>query len=289
MRMLINVLKGTVIGIANAIPGVSGGTMMVSMGVYDKVIDSVTGLFSHFKESVKTLFPYLLGMLIGIAGLSFGITYMLQNFPFQTSLLFIGLILGGLPPLVSHINKEGSFFKNIRIVHVVLFLLAFGLIIGLQILGKGSYANQVLVLNPQTIVVLFLIGILAAATMVIPGVSGSMILMILGYYYPVLNAIKEFIKALATFEVNKMLQTAGLLVPFGIGVLVGIFAIAKAVDLLLLHFETHTYSVIFGLVIASPVAIFLCNGIGSMTLLSIVTGILCLAAGLTIAWFLGRE
>ncbi len=97
MSFIIKILKGVVIGIANVIPGVSGGTMMVSMGIYDKIIGSVNNLFKDFKKSIMTLLPYLIGMLIGIAGFSVSVEWLFSNFPLQTALCFVGLISGGLP------------------------------------------------------------------------------------------------------------------------------------------------------------------------------------------------
>ena len=91
MKLLNQVLRGVVIGIANIIPGVSGGTMMVSMGIYDTLIHCITHLFSEFKQSVKTLWPYLVGMLIGIFALASVLTYCFTHFPLPTSTTFIGL------------------------------------------------------------------------------------------------------------------------------------------------------------------------------------------------------
>ncbi len=284
MKFIIECLKGIVIGIANAIPGVSGGTMMVSMGIYDKMIESVTGIFKQFKKSVLTLLPYMIGMVIGIVGLSFSITFLLDKYPFQTSLLFIGLILGGLPMLTSHVNR-----KSIRIMHVIIFLCTFALIIVLQIIGKGSYSDTIIQLSTVQVIKLFFVGVVAAATMVIPGVSGSMILMLLGYYYPVLSLIKDFIGALVTFNVPELLRTSGALIPFGIGVIIGIFAIAKLIEILLKRFESYTYCGILGLVAASPVAILMSNKIHSLSFGTVTIGIIALAIGLLIAHMLGKE
>ena len=97
MGFFKDILRGVMIGVANIIPGVSGGTMMVSMGIYDKIIGAVNNIFKEWKQSLKTLLPYAIGMLLGIAGLSFCITYFFEHFPLQTAFLFIGLIFGGLP------------------------------------------------------------------------------------------------------------------------------------------------------------------------------------------------
>ena len=113
MEFLRALLQGVIIGIANVIPGVSGGTMMVSMGVYDTLIGCITGLFRHFGKSVKTLLPYALGMLAGIVALASVLTYLFANYPLPTSTAFIGLILGdlmmvALDPRITFAKKGGS-------------------------------------------------------------------------------------------------------------------------------------------------------------------------------------
>ena len=97
--MLKNICKGMIIGLANIIPGVSGGTLAVSMGIYDKLIHCVTHLFKEFKQSLIFLFPIFIGMGLAIVGSAFGISYLFVNYPLQTNLLFTGLILGSLPPI----------------------------------------------------------------------------------------------------------------------------------------------------------------------------------------------
>ena len=111
--MIKNVLKGMVIGIANIIPGVSGGTMMVAMGIYDKLIHCITHLFSEFKKNVLFLAPIAVGMALAIVGSSFTIEKMFESFPFQTSLLFVGLVVGGLPAMWKNVKgKENAGFHS---------------------------------------------------------------------------------------------------------------------------------------------------------------------------------
>lgn len=208
VNFIFDILKGIMIGIANAIPGVSGGTMMVSMGIYDKIIQSVTGIFKHLKESVLTLFPYIIGMGVGIAGLSYGIKYLLGNFPFQTSMLFIGLILGGLPILFSHVKGKSMDFSKI-----IIFCLFFAAIILLQMTGGKENPDYTIQVSFAEVIKLFGIGVIAAATMVIPGVSGSMILMLLGYYYPIITTVTEFIGALKNFDMGGIMRVCSILIP----------------------------------------------------------------------------
>jgi putative membrane protein len=125
--------------------------------------------------------------------------------------------------------------------------------------------------------------------MVIPGVSGSMILLILGYYNPIIETINKFIRALSPFNMNVLLSQAGILIPFGIGVVIGIFAIAKLIEFLLSRFEKKTYFSILGLVLASPAAIYMGIGVGVITVASVVVSVITFSIGFAVAFFLGKE
>ncbi|MCR5215437.1 MAG: DUF368 domain-containing protein [Lachnospiraceae bacterium] len=285
-EFLKDVAKGAVMGVANIIPGVSGGTMAVSMGIYDKLITSVTHLFQSFKKSVMTLLPIVIGMLVGIVGLSFVIEYLFGSFPFETNLLFIGLIIGGLPMIVK--NVKGAKFS---ISYAIAFLLFFVLVVGMALLGEVDGAAKEVVLNPWNLIILFLIGIIAAATMIIPGVSGSMVLMLLGYYNTIINAITDLVRALKDFDMAGILHQCGILIPFGIGVLLGIFTIAKLIEILFAKAPVLTFWAIIGLIVASPFAIVLMNReiFLHFSFVHVVFGVIALAIGFVIAMFLGKE
>lgn len=281
--MIKDILKGIVIGVANIIPGVSGGTMMVSMGIYDKLIHSITHLFSEFKKSVKFLFPILIGMAIALIVVSFGIKYMFANFPLQTNLLFIGLIVGGLPAIWKKVKG-----KKVKVGHILACIIFFAVVAGLAAMGETEGAAADLSLNFFSVIKLFLVGIVASATMVIPGVSGSMMLLLMGYYHPIIETITNFITALVSFDMQGILQGIGVLLPFGIGVIIGIFAIAKLIEIIFEKFPLYAYWAIVGLIIASPVAILLLSTMGTITVLSVVTGILAFGVGFAIAMKLGE-
>ncbi len=280
--MIKNILKGIVIGLANVIPGVSGGTMMVSMGIYDKLIHCITHLFSELKKSIQFLLPIFIGLGIAVVVVPFGIEFLFVQYPFQTNLLFIGLIIGGLPAVWRKVKGN-----SIKVGHIAACLLFFALVAGLALVGDTEGASADLSFSLVSVIKLFGVGIIASATMVIPGVSGSMMLLLLGYYHPVLETITNFIKAALAFDINGILAGMGVLVPFGIGVVVGIFAIAKLIEVIFERFPMYAYWAIIGLIISSPVAILLVSGLGTITVISIVTGIVALGAGFVIALKLG--
>lgn len=283
MKFLFDILRGSAIGIANIIPGVSGGTLAVSMGIYDKIINSVTGLFRHFKKSVITLLPYGIGMILGLLGLSFIIEFLFARYPLPTVLLFIGLILGGVPALWQRIKGP-----KIGAIGILIFVLFFVLLVMLPIIAGEERTDLVLTPDVITIIKLFFVGVIASATMVIPGVSGSMILMSLGYYAPILSSITNFVRAVLDFNISAALAECALLVPFGIGVLVGIFAIAKLIEFLLARFQTYTYCAVLGLVAASPISIFTAFKMPAPSILILVISPIALIAGFAAAYFLGK-
>ena len=278
------ILKGVMMGVANIIPGVSGGTMAVSMGIYDKIIHAATHIISEFKKSMKLLLPIVVGMLIGIVVLARILEYMFARVPFQTNMLFVGLIVGGLPAITKKVKG-----KTIRLGHILVCVLFFAVVAGLAMLGEQEGTAADLSFNVVNIVRLFGVGIVVSATMVIPGVSGSMMLMLMGYYNPVLNTINDFIDSLVGFNVPGILDGCKVLVPFGIGVVVGIVAIAKLIEIIFQKFPEHAYWAIIGLIVASPVAIFLMNNMGVITVVSVLTGVVSLAVGVFISLKLGEE
>ena len=283
MKFVLEMLRGMVIGLANIIPGVSGGTMMVSMGIYDTLIHCITHLFKEFKKSILTLLPYAVGMVLAIGGLSFALKWAFAVYPLPTNTLFIGLILGGLPAILRQVKgkKKGA-------VGAVLFVVFFALIIVMQIFQSEHVAT--ITLSFGEVIKLFVLGAVASATMVIPGVSGSMILKLLGYYEPVVTvAIPGLISGLAHGEWAAVGANVGILLPFGLGIVVGIFAIAKLIEVLLARWEGQTYCAILGLVTASPVAILMATEMVNLSWTTLIISLLTFAIGFYIAWRLGGK
>lgn len=282
MELVKKILRGMIIGVANVIPGVSGGTMMVSMGIYDTIILCITHLFSQFKKSVKTLLPYLLGMLLGIFALASLLGFLFDHYPLPTNTAFIGLILGGLSPLMRKIER-----KKINFGCVIAFAAFFGLIIWMACMGPVQNAESV-TMSAGQILILLVMGAIASATMIIPGVSGSMVLMLLGYYTPVINALNSFKTAVFSADFAAMVQPLLVLLPFGIGVVAGIFGVAKAIEWLIQRFPTLTYCGVLGLVLASPVAILIRADLAGTTIGMAIISAITFAVGFVGAWLLDK-
>ena len=282
--MIKNILKGMLIGIANIIPGVSGGTMAVSMGIYDRLISCISHPFKDLKNNVLFLIPIALGMGLAIVASAFGIDYLFETFPLQTNLLFIGLILGSLPAIYKKVK-----YSALRIGQILAAVIFFGLVVGMAMLNGANGSSVQLEVNFISLLKLFFIGVIASATMVIPGVSGSMMLLLLGYYNPILDTIKELFRAVIGFNFEKIFTEVLLLSPFGIGVLVGMVAIAKVIEVIFAQFPMYAYWAIIGLLFASPVAILLVGTFKEITVLGIITGIAAFGGGLFISGRLGEN
>ncbi|EOS36187.1 hypothetical protein C804_00708 [Lachnospiraceae bacterium A4] len=282
-EFIVNILRGMVIGIANVIPGVSGGTMMVSMGIYDRLILVLTHFIKRMKEAIALLVPIGIGMLLSIAIFAKIFSEVLfPRFPLQTNLFFIGLILGGLPVIYGKVKGN-----SIKIPQILAFVLFFVMVVGFALVGEGGDASADISFSVVNVIKLFGVGIIAAATMVIPGVSGSMIMMILGYYNTIIDTINDFINALKNFDITAMLETFVVLVPFGIGVVVGVVAVAKLIEFMLKKYPLVTYWAIIGLIVASPFAILIMMQVGAIGIVEILTGVVLLAVGFLISLKLG--
>lgn len=278
--MLKIIFVGVLIGTASVMPGVSGGTMAVAMGIYDKLIYAFTHLLKDFNKSIRVLMPVAIGMAIGTVGLSFIIEILFDVIPFQTNLLFIGLIIGGLPGIWKKMNPV-IFTKR----HIIAFLITLLIVIFMAFMGDATENSVNFEPGLIQMIEIFAIGLLASATMVIPGVSGSMLLILLGYYTPLIQYINDFIRAALALDISKALSTLNVLIPFGIGIFIGAIVISKLVEIIFSRFPNIAYSIIIGLIVATPIAIIGMNKCYPNSIFTLITGILALAFGL---WATGK-
>lgn len=281
MKNIILAIKGFFIGLANVIPGVSGGTLALTLGIYEKLIECISHFFKNLKENIKFILPIGIGAVIAILSLSHLISFCLDNYVLPTILFFIGAILGGLPMLIKKVSGH-----KITISNIIIFLITSGIIILLLFLNSEtevSFQNM----NIIDYLLLFVVGVVASATMVIPGVSGSAVLMTIGYYKPILNIVKNLT------DFSSLGSNLAILIPFGLGVLVGILLIAKILEFLFKNFEVKTYYGVLGFIVASIIAILYQNLVVNssfvFTVPSLIIGIILFTLGFVIAYKLGDK
>lgn len=275
---LILVAKGFVIGIADIIPGVSGGTLAITLGIYERLIKAISHFFTNLKENIKFLVPIAVGAVLSLLILSNVIGYALDHYPIPTTLLFVGLIFGGVPLLYRHVKTEKKSGSNLLI-----FFITFAIVTIFAFLKEGNFSVDLSNLNLFGYILLFIVGMVAAATMVIPGISGSFMLMLLGYYQPIINTIRN----LTRFD--DLTKSFMILIPFGIGVLVGIVLIAKLIEFLLEKYEVKTYFGILGFVLASVLTLIYGLFGNSFDIVQILIGVVTFFIGSIVAYKLGDE
>lgn len=404
LNWIVAVLKGTLVGLAIVIPGVSGGSMLLAIGVYEDAVSITSKDKARRRAAIKKLIPYAVGIVLGVVALSFVVTWLLANFEFLTILLFSGLILGSLPMLFKNIrgHKVKPGYILVALVMIALMVLlpylnsntsesfkklsaADTLSVGERVVLTESGEDTLTVHNGDTSVSVWeiksaggtfgkpsdgyqlrsgadkklflqlsggafltvekenasvfdlqmnadgtltitardsgealtspayravdalhngvwsallalLLGFIAAGTMIVPGISGSMVMLVLGYYYSVMTHLKSAVVCLFTLNFAQMGPHLLVLIPFGIGIILGLLIVSKAIRWLLDKHPTPTYYGILALMLASPYAIFLkakCFGPAFGANLAqwwfIPAAVLCLAAGFVVSYYMSKK
>lgn len=274
---LLYIIKGFFFGVANIIPGVSGGTIAITMGIYEEMISSISGFLKNPKKSIMYLLPIGIGAVLSILLMSKVISFCLDRFPAPTNLFFIGLIVGGIPLLIRKV--KGAKFNP---TNAFLLLLTFSIIMFMTFSDGGGSNMDLSNVTFGKMILLFIVGMIAAGCMVIPGISGSFVLMLLGAYKPVISVIGD----LTNF--SNLGHNLSILIPFGIGVVVGIILIAKILEFLFNKYEVSTYYAILGFILASVIALAVTVIGVHASVIEIIVGIVLFAVGSTIGYKLGE-
>lgn len=234
--------------LADSVPGVSGGTIAFLLGFYDKFIgslnDIISGTKEEKKESVKFLLKIGIGWIVGMALAILFITAVFENHIYQISSLFIGFIIFAIPIIVKEEKEclKGKYFPIIFEILGIIFVCAISYFSGTTLFSDGINlaAGK---FNAGVGIMLFVAGVVAISAMVLPGISGSTVLMIFGLYVPITTAIKDVL--------HLKFEYVPALVIFGIGVIVGALAVVKLIKKLLEFFRAHTVHFIIGMMIGS--------------------------------------
>ncbi|MBD3426000.1 MAG: DUF368 domain-containing protein [Candidatus Omnitrophica bacterium] len=241
---LVLLLKGGGIGIANIIPGVSGGTIAVVLGIYDRLIEAISKFFERPEkrgEYVLLLFRVFFGAVVAVGLLAKVMDVLLKEYFHETMFLFMGLILGGIPSVV---RSHGD--MKIRTSRILAFIVGMILVLGISLIGEAKGQGQVMSLsNIEGVgpyLMLLIGGFFAGGAMIVPGVSGSFILVLLGQYAVVIAAIKDF-----------ALKPIGAV---SLGAIAGIIIFSRIIEFCLERIPSKTYYFILGLIFASFYKIF---------------------------------
>lgn len=298
MNMLFTFLKGIIVGMCNVIPGVSGGTVIVIFDIYEEFLSILSFNLKKTFKNWRFVLPIFLGIVFGILLFSKLIDFLYGNFPTQTNYCFSGLIIGSVPLLFGYTfgkNKKQSEnqkksdgdsenpSKLGRLSSIICVLVGFAVIFSFYILKqkfdvKPENFSTLPTFTFKLAILLFVAGILGSVAMIVPGISGSLIILIMGVYPIIMTAISSI------FVPEEFVHALILLLPCGLGIIIGLFGGAYLIKLLLRKFQNQTYAFILGLIVGSVVNVFpgfneidsFGKGLGS---------VISLLAGIALAYF----
>ena len=264
MNFIKNFFKGVAISISQIVPGVSGGTIAMILGIYDKLLHSVNNIFKDFKNQYRILLQVGIGAVVGILLFSNIVKTLFDNYPIPIGYLFIGVILGGAPLMYRKATVKGINKKS-------LLYLVLGILIVLMMGSPNNDASAIITsLNLFNFIWLFIGGVVVAVALILPGISGSFMLYILGLYNTVITAVVKF--------------NIPILIPIVLGGIVGTLLTARIIEVLLNKFPEQTYILIFGFILGSVFSVF--PGVdGLSTLIGIILGII----GFIFTYYISRN
>lgn len=255
-----NIYRGILMGISDLIPGVSGGTIAFILGIYDRLLESISGFFSRdWKKYLGFLVPLGTGIVITLLLFSRVIEYLLEQHYEATQFFFMGLIIGVIP----YIMKQAEVKKNFTVRHLIILVVIGAALAATAFIPTEEDLAPITSLTLPIFFLLFFSGWLASMAMLLPGISGSFILLLLGVYSTAINA-------LSTLNIPIALA-------IGAGVIVGFIISSKAIQYLLEHFTYVTYAAIIGLILGSLFVVFPGFSADSTTL---ITSLITFALGL---------
>lgn len=259
-----NFFKGFIVGIGKIIPGVSGAMLAISMGIYDKAIECICNIKNNKKESIKYLVPIGLGIILSIVFFSKVISLALARFYIITMFFFVGLIIGGIPSVMGRVCKKDYY---IVIISFVVFLLM-----------SISNIDNIYVIKDNFVdfIVFFVSGIIEAVGTVVPGISSTALLMIMGTYNSVIDAIGNF-------------NNIKILIPFGVGVVTGVLITVKIINYLFKKCENKVYAFVLGVLLSSIVLLIVQTFRYGVNVFSLIFGIVFMVFGIFISSFLEEK
>ena len=235
---MINILKGIVIGMGIVIPGVSGSVIAILLGVYEKVLSILNNFVSDKKNNILYLSKISIGVLIGMSIFGNIILFLMKKCNVLISFIFVSLILGSIPSLINEIKKQNKKFnKKLFFITLILSFMMFYLG-NIDILQLDNYSGSI-----KSILLLVLGGFLFIAGKIIPGISSSFFMMILGLY----NYVLMFMSNPFNFTIYEYIE----FIPFVIGCIIGFIVLIKFINNCLNKKFEQTYSCIIGFVAGS--------------------------------------
>ena len=272
-------LTGMAIGTAIIVPGISGGTIALIFGAFQRIVDAVDNLFTKkFWSSLLILLPFLIGSIIAVAALVFPFQLAFKYCLFSIVCLFAGFILGSIPRITEELKGQETTKKNI--IQLIIGFLIAGIIGVFSVIFLFNEKIDLLFVDRPLYLylIIFIVGIFSSSGLIVPGFSGSMLLMIIGFYEPILKLV-DF----SNFGPNVLLGFV-----FALGVLVGFIILSKLMNSLFEKHRISTLYVVIGFIFGSLISIFVNSKMFSyigagLSLLDCILGPVLLGVGLLLS------
>jgi len=245
--MIKKILQGMLVGIGAILPGVSGGMIAAAFNIYSLLIEALNKVTQTPIKAILSIWEYLVGVLLGVLFGFLIIAYVFYLIPVPATLLFIGLILGGLPEIYKLSENKQKKYTPIIIVSIT-FLLMMSLTVFAPYLARPD-ASQ------TNFILWIIVGALLATSLIIPGLSGSMLMLIIGYFGPLILLGKNLIESILTINFDLFVANIFQLGFVALGVVVTFLMLGKVFHLILNKYPKTFYQVILGIIIAAPINI----------------------------------
>lgn len=266
-------IKGLIIGIGKVMPGVSGALLAINFKVYDRIVESLVNFFSDWKKNLRFLVELGLGIIIAIILFSNGIRYLLNNYNFLMMMLFMGLIGGGSYNYIRRVSYERREYKYI------LFIV--GLLIGVSFMGQMD--SYVISNNFNDNIMLFLGGIIEVFTSIIPGISGTAIMMIIGIYDMVLMLVGKI------YDISYVINNINIYISYGLGIIISFILGTLLINYLLKKRKRLMEIMIGSFSIYSILMMGVMTFSKRASVIEIILGIMLMVVGIVIGFIMDNE
>lgn len=247
MNHLLKIIKGSLVGLGSILPGISGSMVATILNIYQDLITALNQFTKHPIKAILSVWQYIVGVALGyLIGFLF-IKILFDNFPIPFTLLFIGFILGSIPSVTKETkNQKKSWGHYLTMILAILLMILF-----LFVQEASASAS-----DWTYYLVVFVIGLITAASLITPGLSAATLLMALGYFHLLIGLVDDVAVAIVTFNISGIASSLPMLLILALGVLVGMIVMGKLMYQILIHYRLYFYMAVLGIIIISPFNIF---------------------------------
>ena len=268
------IIKGFIIGLGKILPGVSGAMLSISLGIYEQIIESISNLRKNIIKNSKFLSKVGLGIILSITLTSKIIVKCINTCYLPTMLLFIGMILGGLPNLIKITPIKKLHITVISIIMILLFI---------TLKDINIINNHIIEYTIFEILKLIGIGIIDAISSIVPGISGTAILMMLGYYNVILDSFATIL------DITKINHNIFILIPFGIGFIIGTILISKIICMIIKKRKNIINLIVIVFTIFTTIFLLKKTLTTNFTCIQLIIGIILFMIGMKISIYLDNK